>query len=266
MVSIIINTVVIFSDQHPISSEQLAYFELLNKIFYFIFVGEILIKMLGLGVINYIKDSYNIFDTLIIIFSTIEIALANADSGESNQLIRRVLIIFRPFRMLRIFKIARKWSSLNFVLVKMLNSFKEVGNFLVLLALFLFIYALLGMELYANNVKFDENDQPVKCETFKYCLENGKSPRINFDGLGDALLGVFVIVIGDDWNSIMAQYVRATNLWSVFYFISLTIMGNIVLLNLLLAILLREFEDESGRLLTSPDQNLPSFNLQEKLS
>ena len=84
MFSILINTVVIFSDQHPISSEQLANFELMNKIFYFIFVGEVLIKILGLGVINYLRDSYNIFDTLIIIFSTIEIALANADSAESN--------------------------------------------------------------------------------------------------------------------------------------------------------------------------------------
>jgi|LauGreDrversion4_2_1035121.scaffolds.fasta_scaffold25026_2 voltage-dependent calcium channel L type alpha-1D len=87
----------------------------------------------------------------------------------------------------------------------MLNSFKEVGNFLVLLFLFIFIYSLLGMEVYANRVKFNEDGSALDCsKEAYYCLKNGKSPRLNFDNLGNALLGVFVIVIGDDWNSQMA--------------------------------------------------------------
>ena len=80
MLSILVNTIVIFSDQYPISAEQLVTQEILNNIFYVIFVVEILVKMIGLGVINYLRDSFNIYDTVIIIFSTIEIALANADS------------------------------------------------------------------------------------------------------------------------------------------------------------------------------------------
>jgi hypothetical protein len=40
--------------------------------------------MLGIGVLNYLRDSYNIYDTVIIIFSTIEIALAQAETSDSN--------------------------------------------------------------------------------------------------------------------------------------------------------------------------------------
>jgi hypothetical protein len=49
---------------------------------------------------------------------------------------------------------------------------KDISNFSVLLALFVFIYSLLGMELFAYRVKFDEND---------VVDENGQSPRTNFD-------------------------------------------------------------------------------------
>lgn len=37
-------------------------------------------------------------------------------------------------------------------------------NFLILLALFILVYGLLGMELYANLIKFDDNNEPVKCK------------------------------------------------------------------------------------------------------
>ncbi len=74
--SILVNTFVIFSDKYPQTLEEIKLHELLNNIFYAVFVSELLVKMLGLGVLNYIRDSYNIFDTLIIIFSTIELGLA----------------------------------------------------------------------------------------------------------------------------------------------------------------------------------------------
>lgn len=74
--SILVNTCVIFSDKYPQTDEQTKLQELLNNIFYAIFITEICVKMLGVGVLNYLRDSYNVYDTVIIIFSTIEIALA----------------------------------------------------------------------------------------------------------------------------------------------------------------------------------------------
>lgn len=56
---------------------------------------------------------------------------------------------------------------------------------------------------------------------------------------------VFIIIIGDDWNATMADYIRATSHASEAYFTTLTIFGNIILLNLFLAILLRQFEDKT---------------------
>lgn len=41
---------------------------------------------------------------------------------------------------------------------------KDISNFSVLLFVFMFIYSLLGMELFAYKVKFDTEDKPMKSD------------------------------------------------------------------------------------------------------
>ena len=58
---------------------------------------------------------------------------------------------------------------------------------------------------------------------------------------------IFIIFIGEDWNSIMHQHYRAQETTFVFvYFVSLFVIGNMILMNLFLAILLKNFEEPPG--------------------
>jgi hypothetical protein len=66
------------------TEEQARIQEFINNIFYFVFVSEIFIKLIGSGVLNYLRDSYNIFDSIVIIFSTIEIVLSISDNENSK--------------------------------------------------------------------------------------------------------------------------------------------------------------------------------------
>jgi voltage-dependent calcium channel L type alpha-1D len=56
----------------------------------------------------------------------------------------------RALRLLRVIKLARSWTKLQDILAKTVKSLKDISNFGVLLFLFLYIYALLGMEIFAN--------------------------------------------------------------------------------------------------------------------
>jgi len=67
--------------------------------------------------------------------------------------------------------------------------------------------------------------------------------RTNFDSFLHSLLTVFILVIADDWNEILYEYNRAIGSVSYVYFIATVSIGNIILLNLFLAILLTNFED-----------------------
>ncbi|CAF2632343.1 unnamed protein product [Rotaria sp. Silwood2] len=68
--------------------------------------------------------------------------------------------------------------------------------------------------------------------------------RTNFDSLRFALLTVFQILTQEDWNEVLYNGMEKTSPWSALYFIALTIFGNYILLNLLVAILVESFPSE----------------------
>ena len=132
----------------------------------------------------------------------------------------------------------------------------DISNFSLLLILFMYIFALLGMELFSNVAMIDEEDNLVIGQNYIQELylsdEYSVFPRDNFNNIGFALTTVFIAIIGEDWNWTMYQWVRAYGNGSdvsyriaLFYFIVLMILGNIVLLSLFTAILLRNFEGET---------------------
>ena len=84
--------------------------ERVNLIFYLIFVAEMLIKILALGLRNYMADRFNIFDFFIIVFVTLEIIVrVHADSGVASSGAFNAL---RALRLLRILKLAKSWTGL----------------------------------------------------------------------------------------------------------------------------------------------------------
>ena len=64
---------------------------------------------------------------------------ANIDSANLN--------VLRCFRLLRVFKLARSWKELNRVLTTVLNSLSSIGYLSLLLLLFIFMMAVLGMQV-----------------------------------------------------------------------------------------------------------------------
>ena len=78
------------------------------------------------------------------------------------------------------------------------------------------------------------------------------SPRENFDTIHEALITIFIVIVGEDWNWVMYAFVRAigyeSRIWYyvvMFYFILLMILGNIMLFSLFTAILLENFEGDA---------------------
>lgn len=74
-------------------------------------------------------------------------------------------------------------------------SLKDIASFSILLFLFLFTFTLLGLELFSNYVKFDENGLVD--------LINGTSPRPNFDDFFQGFVTIFMVLIGDNWPQYM---------------------------------------------------------------
>lgn len=91
------------------------------------------------------------------------------------------------------------------------------------------------MELFAHTVQLDRYGDLVE--------EGGSSPKSNFDSFFNAFVTVFIVLTGEDWNNIYYSYARDNYFVSTIFFYSLIVFGQLILLNLFLAILLDNFDE-----------------------
>jgi len=229
---IIANTVIIATDKFPITESHFNFLEISNYVFYIFFTLEMILKIVALGFRGYIADKFNVFDAIIVVLNTVDIMLSVSNIGKVGN---QTLSVFRGFRILRLLKLVKSWKNLQELLSTIGNTLKDIRNFSVLLLVTVFTYTLLGMELFAYRMKFNEKDE--------FDL-NGESPRRNFDSFLKAFASIFNILQGEDWHFIMFDGIRAKGFFAMAFFVSLVLLGQIILLNLLLAVLLENFEEK----------------------
>uniref|UniRef100_A0A452TFS7 Voltage-dependent P/Q-type calcium channel subunit alpha n=1 Tax=Ursus maritimus TaxID=29073 RepID=A0A452TFS7_URSMA len=187
-------------------------------IFLGLFMSEMFIKMYGLGTRPYFHSSFNCFDCGVIIGSIFEVIWAVIKPGTSFG-----ISVLRALRLLRIFKVTKYWASLRNLVVSLLNSMKSIISLLFLLFLFIVVFALLGMQLFGGQFNFDEGTPPT-----------------NFDTFPAAIMTVFQILTGEDWNEVMYDGIKSQGgvqggmVFSI-YFIRSCILTD-TLLNVFLAI------------------------------
>jgi hypothetical protein len=97
----------------------------------------------------------------------------------------------------------------------------------LLMALFVFIFAVLGQQLFAG--KLSSLSAP---------------PVFTFSSFRDSLLTAIVILSNDDWDEIMFDGVRCCGEGAVAFFLIGQILGMYVILSLFIAILLRRFAEQ----------------------
>ena len=134
-----------------------------NVFFTWAFTFEMIVKLIGFGPNNYRKDYFNLFDALLVILSLIDwgLTLPSHLNNEISSSDGGLLKVFRALRLLRIIKLARRWTGLQKIIKKTAESALDILTFAVLLLLFVFIFALLGMEFFAFRVRIDVNTDQI---------------------------------------------------------------------------------------------------------
>uniref|UniRef100_A0A671YKP7 Calcium voltage-gated channel subunit alpha1 E n=1 Tax=Sparus aurata TaxID=8175 RepID=A0A671YKP7_SPAAU len=210
---------IVHHNQPPWLSDFLYYAEFL---FLALFLTEMFLKMYSLGPRLYFHSSFNCFDCSVIVGSIFEVLWGFFRPGTSFG-----ISVLRALRLLRIFKITKYWASLRNLVVSLMNSMKSIISLIFLLFLFIVVFALLGMQLFGDDIFVDY-------------ISDDYTPT-NFDTFPAAIMTVFQILTGEDWNEVMYNGIRSqggvkSGMWSSIYFIVLTLFGNYTLLNVFLAI------------------------------
>jgi len=235
LISVLLNTVILASQGLVSDGSTLSsVFSDLNTTFTIIFTIEMVFKIVALGLAGYARDKINLFDCFIVVLSLVEMIFLDGGGNKAVSAFRTVRL-FRTFRVLRVTKLLRSLSYMKVIMGVITRSINKFILIFVLLLLFIFIYALLGMQIFGGNLDVSDNSGQDRIWQ-------------NYDSFLSAFIVCFQIMTQENWNDLLFLTMRSgvSKPFSLVYLISWIFIGNYVFLNLFLAILLDEFTGEEA--------------------
>ncbi|XP_064423736.1 voltage-dependent T-type calcium channel subunit alpha-1G [Latimeria chalumnae] len=212
-----------------------------NYIFTIIFVLESVFKLVAFGFRRFFKDRWNQLDLAIVLLSIMGITLEEIEVNASLPINPTIIRIMRVLRIARVLKLLKMAVGMRALLDTVIQALPQVGNLGLLFMLLFFIFAALGVELFGD-LKCDE-DHP--CE--------GLGRHATFGNFGMAFLTLFRVSTGDNWNGIMKDTLRDcgqettcyNTIVSPIYFISFVLTAQFVLVNVVIAVLMKHLEESN---------------------
>ncbi|XP_030094934.1 sodium channel protein type 5 subunit alpha-like [Serinus canaria] len=213
MVCIILNTLFLAMEYPTMDKEYQKMISLSDQIFTLIFTVEMILKIIALDPYYYFQEKWNVFDSLVVL-----IGLASFGTNLS------------PFRLLRIFKLAKSWPALNTLMKIILHSFGALSNLTLVLAITIFIFAVVGMQILSSD--YSGNACSIS--------SSGKL-RWHMIDFSHSILIIFRILCGE-WIETMWECMEvAGKRKCLTIFLLVLVLGNLVVLNLFIALLLSSF-------------------------
>ncbi|KAM7063718.1 sodium channel protein type 10 subunit alpha isoform 3-T3 [Molossus nigricans] len=239
---IVVNTVFMAMEHHGMNSTFETMFNLGNIVFTVFFTAEMVFKIIAFDPYYYFQKRWNIFDCIIVTVSVVELAMAKKGS----------MAVLRSFRLLRVLKLAKSWPTLNTLIKIIGNSVGALGNLTMILAIIVFVFALVGKQLLGESYRVNWGNVSID-----------EKARWHMMDFFHSFLIIFRILCGE-WieNMWVCMEVGDKSICLVL-FLTVMVLGNLVVLNLFIALLLNSFSADN---LTAPEEDGEMNNLQVALA
>ncbi|XP_063285757.1 sodium channel protein type 2 subunit alpha-like [Pelobates fuscus] len=238
-VCIVLNTIFMALEHAHMTNQFSSVLAMGNNVFTGIFTAEMIFKLIALDPYYYFQEGWNIFDSFIVCLSLMEVMLTKT-GGFS---------VLRSFRLLRVFKLAKSWPTLNMLIKIIGNSVGALGNLTLVLAIIVFIFAVIGMQLFGKHY----------CENVWKISSDHRLPRWHMNDFFHSFLIVFRVLCGE-WIETMWDCMEVSDKYlCLIVFMLVMVIGNLVVLNLFLALLLSSFSSDN---LSATDNDSEMNNLQ----
>ncbi|XP_005348271.1 sodium channel protein type 11 subunit alpha [Microtus ochrogaster] len=229
-ICIIVNTVFLAMEHHDMDDTFINLLKIGNWVFTGIFVAEMCLKIIALDPYHYFRHGWNVFDSIVALLSLADVLYTNL-SDKSSRSNRSFLA---SFRVVRVFKLAKSWPTLNTLIKIIGHSVGALGNLTVVLTIVVFIFSVVGMQLFGTK--------------FNKTVSTGQEQRMRRWHMGDfyhSFLVVFRILCGE-WIENMWECMQGMDgsPLCVIVFVLIMVVGKLVVLNLFIALLLNSFSNE----------------------
>jgi two pore calcium channel protein 3 len=241
-----------------------------------VFTLEILLKMYAFGFYMFFGKKWNIFDFVIIgaalIFDIVD--EARGDDADANVILDILLIL----RVMRIVKILHSVNYFKSILNTILHILPSLLTYAAVLFVFIYMFAMVGMEVFKNRIKFygadtyddttadgrkycglSEEFKDTSFYKFKYCANN-------FNDFGSAIIVLLELLVVNQWHILTEGFVFATGTKATrIYFIAFHMISVLNIMNIFTAFVIEafllEFNYSKGSLETSLQTKINEMGL-----
>jgi len=266
MLFIVSNVITMMMESFPPPRGQQDVLDVLEMTFLVVFCGEMAVLLMALGPKQYFKNPVTAFDGTIVITSVVQACV-----GQAGPL--TALRTLRLFRVLN--KLANRWPSFKVLLKAMVLTAISLNYWLILFALVLYICTLMAQTFFATEFHFNDPD------SFDYVTNAGEFwcpntagldpsyrqdciPRANFDTFLWALVTIFQIMTGENWNTVMYAGMRSGGPGFCLLFVLLILFGQTLFLSLFLSMLMSKFDHVRDSLDQEMDRQHTAMKLRKK--
>ncbi|XP_028396182.1 cation channel sperm-associated protein 1-like [Dendronephthya gigantea] len=232
---ILLNTVIlVVQTDEAISIKGGWYFSAMDNVFLAIYIMELILKLYALGS-HFFNSGWNIMDMLIVLFTTVDFLLpliVRSVGAFDVAAIFRLLRMFRAIRALRALRVLRTirfLKNLQVIMTTILKSFRALSTIVLLMFLFLYMFAVIGRELF-----------------------NAVDPK-RFGSLVKALITLFQLITLDDWFYMYTDIIDVDPAYGyvIIYLALYIVLENFIFMNLFVAVLVDNFQ----RTLSATEKN-----------
>ena len=247
--SIILNASALMADYYPAPLPYLWTLEFINFIITILFVIELIIKVLALGIGRFLESKLRLMDsfvTFLCIFSSIEnLPFLLYYQIDDSVTFSTEVNAFRALRIFRLLTLIRGLPNLSILVKKVLKAVRSTFAFAVIINLFIYTMALIGMTFFANHLVFDKNGYVIDSINSKEFLEAKKyMPRSNFDNFLFSFATVFQIMTTEAWNSVQNDLWRSLGMPAILFPWVVIVVGVFILLSLYVGQVIDDFAND----------------------
>lgn len=152
-----------------------------NLLFCAVFIVEAVVKLMSMGK-KYFYDRWNIFDLIVVVGSTASTVLPYFTKGAVSPVANTV----RALRMGLAIRLMKRAKSMQDIVNTILENMPALVNVSTLMCLVMFVYAVIGVQIYAGVRLGDNLDE-----------------HANFKDIAMAMLTLFRFTTGEAWNDVM---------------------------------------------------------------
>ena len=201
IIAIILSAFLVGASTFRINSTLISIFWFVDIFITLFFIIEIIIRFIAEpNKKSFLKNGWNLFDTLIVFISIIPI-------GPNSS-----ILVFRLLRIFRVLRLISAVPELKELIEALLLSIKRVFYVSLLLFIILYIYASFGSILFSG-------DDPER-----------------WRDMGVSMITLVQVLTLSSWEQVMLP-LQKIYWWSWVYFFSFIAIGSITVLNLIIAVL-----------------------------